>query len=362
MDRVEALGNPMSSNNAPTHAQQSRSAARHAWETVRASVSGAQHDYTSGSIGRALMLLAIPMVLEMGMESVFVLIDIFFVARLGADAVATVGLTESVLTLLYAVAIGLSMGATAHVARRIGEKNVEAARAAAVQVIWIGIALAVLIGVLGATYATDLLGLMGGNGNVVEQGHTYTQIMLGGSVTILLIFLLNAIFRGAGNAAIAMRALWIANGINIVLDPCLIFGLGPFPELGVTGAAVATNIGRSVGVCYQLYCLTTDKTAVSIDIRRIGMRIPLMLRLLRVSIPGAIQLSIAMSGYIFLMKVISAYGSNAVAGFTIGIRIFAFTFLPAWGLGNAGCDSSRSESWRRPARTCGTLCLDGCKS
>ena len=315
--------------------QTSRTTTPTVWETVRAAISGADYDYTSGSIRRALLLLAIPMVLEMGMESIFVLVDIFFVAQLGADAVASVGLTESLLTLLYAVAIGLSMGATAHVARRIGEKNIDAARTAAVQVIWIGIVLALLIGVLGATHASDLLALMGGNGMVVEDGSRYTQFMLGGSVTILLIFLLNAIFRGAGNAAIAMRALWIANGINIVLDPCLIFGLGPFPELGVTGAAVATNIGRSAGICYQLYCLTTGKTVVSVSMTDMTLRLSLMLRLLRISIPGAIQMSIAMSSYIFLMKVIASYGSNAVAGFTIGIRIFAFTFMPAWGLGNA---------------------------
>jgi putative MATE family efflux protein len=264
-----------------------------------------------------------------------VLVDIFFIARLGADAVATAGLTESMMTLLYAVAIGVSMGATAHVARRIGEKNPDAARAAAVQIIWIGLVLAALIGILGATFADDLLRLMGGNNDVVSEGQSYTRIMLGGSVTILLLFLLNAIFRGAGNAAIAMRALWIANGVNIVLDPCLIFGLGPFPELGVTGAAVATNIGRGIGVSYQLYCLTTAKTAVSVRAGDLGFRPQLMLRLLRVSIPGALQLSIAMSSYIFLMKVISAYGSEAVAGFTIAIRIFAFSFLPAWGLGNA---------------------------
>ena len=325
----------MSSNNISPPSQQPQLAEFGVWQTIRASISGEHYDYTSGSIRRALMLLAIPMVLEMGMESVFVLVDIYFVAKLGADAVATVGLTESVLTLLYAVAIGLSMGATAHVARRIGEKNLAAARVAAVQVIWIGVVLSALIGLVGAVYAGDLLRLMGGNASVVADGRSYTQIMLGGSVTILLIFLLNAIFRGAGNAVIAMRTLWLANAINIVLDPCLIFGLGPFPEMGVTGAAVATNIGRGVGVCYQFYCLATARSDIVIDFKHLPVRVAVMLRLLRVSIPGAVQLAIAMSSYIFLMRVISAYGSNAVAGFTIGIRIFAFTFLPAWGLGNA---------------------------
>jgi putative MATE family efflux protein len=302
---------------------------------LAAAIRNEPHDFTAGSIRYALVLLAIPMVLEMGMESVFVLVDIFFVAQLGADAVATVGLTESFLTLLYAIAIGLSMGATALVARRIGERDTEAARIVAGQVICVGIALSAVIGILGHTYAGELLRLMGANENVIENGRGFTQIMLGGSVTILMIFLLNAIFRGAGNAVIAMRALWLANGINIVLDPCLIFGLGPFPELGVTGAAVATNIGRGAGVAYQIYCLTRSDTAVAIDWTHLEVRGRVLLRLLRVAVPAAFQFTIAMSSYMLLMRVISIYGSSAVAGFTIGIRIFAFTFLPAWGLANA---------------------------
>lgn len=303
--------------------------------TLRASVSSEQHDFTSGTIGSALILLAIPMVLEMGMESAFVLADIFFVARLGADAVATVGLTESMLTLLYAVAIGLSMGATALVARRVGEKDIAAAQLVAGQIVWVGVAVALLIGVAGVLYAPRLLELMGANEAVVRDGAGYTRLMLGGSVTILLLFLLNAIFRGAGNAVIAMRALWLANGINIVLDPCLIFGLGPFPELGIEGAAVATNIGRGIGVLYQIRCLIGGGGRISIAWHDMVWRASVMLRLLRVSLPAAFQFAIAMSSYILLMRVISLYGSNAVAGFTIGIRIFAFTFLPAWGLANA---------------------------
>lgn len=305
------------------------------WQTVRASVRNEAHDYTRETIGGALILLAIPMVLEMGMESVFVLVDIFFVARLGADAVATVGLTESVLTLLYAVAIGLSMGATALVARRIGEKDVAAARVVAGQVIWVGAALAAIIGVLGFVFSRELLALMGGNEAVVTNGVSYTRLMLGGSVTILLLFLFNAIFRGAGNAVIAMRSLWLANTVNIVLDPCLILGLGPFPEMGVTGAAVATNIGRGIGVAYQLWSLARGGGAIELRWADLVWRARVMLRLLRVSLPAAVQFAIAMSSYILLMRVISVYGSNAVAGFTIAIRIFAFTFLPAWGLGNA---------------------------
>lgn len=325
----------MQPDNAIPARQGLRAVTTDVWRTLRAAVSNETHDYTSGSMRRALLLLAIPMVLEMGMESVFVLVDIFFVARLGADAVSAVGLTESVLTLLYAAAIGLSFGATALVARRIGEKDVDAARVVAAQVIGVGFALALVIGVLGFVFADDLLRLMGASDTVAAGGRGYTEIMLGGSMTILFLFLINAIFRGAGNAVIAMRALWLANGINILLDPCLILGLGPFPELGVTGAAVATNIGRGIGVCYLFYCLSSGESQIVLGLRRPGIDVNVMLRLLRVSIPGAFQLAIAMSSYIFLMRIIAAYGSESVAGFTIGIRIFAFTFLPAWGLSNA---------------------------
>lgn len=302
---------------------------------VRAAVSNAEHDYTSGSIRSALFLLAIPMVLEMGMESIFVLVDIFFVSQLGSDAVAVVGLTESVLTLLYATAIGLSMGATAMIARRIGEGDRAAARVVAGQVIWLGIGVSVLIGVPGILFAGDLLRLMGGEAAVIALGPGYAGTMLGGSVTIFMIFLLNAVFRGAGNAVIAMRALWLANGINIVLDPCLIFGLGPFPDLGVTGAAVATNIGRGVGVAYQLWYLFGGKTGIRLGLSDLALRVSILLRLLRVSLPGAVQFVVAMASYVILMRLVAAFGSEAIAGLTIGIRIFAFTFLPAWGLGNA---------------------------
>jgi putative MATE family efflux protein len=274
------------------------------------------------------------MVLEMGMESLFVVVDIFFVAKLGPDAVTAVGLTEAVLTLLYAIAIGLSTGATALVARRIGERNLAAARIVAVQTIWVGVTLALAIGIAGLAYAEEILLLMGASREVVGNGSGFTSIMLGGSATILLIFLLNAVFRGAGNAVIAMRALWIANAINIALDPLLIFGIGPFPELGVTGAAVATTIGRGTGVLYQFYCLSREGE-LRLRPSHFSLRIDVLLRLLRVSVPGAIQYAIAMSSYMFLMRIVAAYGSAAVAGFTIGIRIFAFTFLPAWGMSNA---------------------------
>jgi len=315
--------------------QQLISACRAARGTLGEAMSGRAYEYTSGSIGRAVVLLAIPMVLEMGMESLFVVVDIFFVAKLGADAVTAVGLTEAVLTLLYAIAIGLSTGATALVARRIGERNVEAARIVAVQAIWVAVGLALVTAAIGILYAQEVLELMGASPEVVAGGVGYTVVMLGGSVTILLIFMLNAVFRGAGDAVIAMRVLWLANGINIVLDPLLIFGVGPFPELGVMGAAVATTTGRGVGVLYQLYCLSRAESRIRLKLTDLGLRAQVMLRLLRVSLPGAFQYAIAMSSYIFLMRVISAYGSSAVAGFTIGIRIFAFTFLPAWGFSNA---------------------------
>lgn len=308
---------------------------RAAWTVATDALSGRQREYTTGPVGRAVLLLAIPMVLEMAMESVFVVVDIFFVARLGAEAVATVGLTEAVLTLLYAIAIGLSMAVTALVARRIGEGDNDAARVVAAQTVWVGAACALVIAVAGVLWAAEILRLMGAEEAVVNDGQHYTAIMLGGSATILYLFLLSALFRGAGDPVVAMRSLWLANGINIVLDPCLIFGIGPFPELGVTGAAVATTIGRSIAVLYLFGRLASGRFKVSFRFASGAVNFGVLVRLLRVSVGGVLQFLIATSSYLFLMRIMAAYGSVAVAGFTIGIRIFAFTFLPAWGLGNA---------------------------
>lgn len=301
----------------------------------RRALRGEEQDYTRGPIRRAVFLLAVPMILEMVMESVFAITDIFFVSRLGADAVAVVGLTEAVVTLIYAVAIGLSMAATAMVARRIGEKDEAGAAVATAQVLWVGMSCAVLIGTLGILFAADILRLMGAEPAVIEGGTAYTTILLGGSVTILYLFLINAIFRGAGDASIAMRSLWLANGINIVLDPILIFGLGPFPEMGVTGAAVATTCGRGIGVIYQLWCLFGVNSRIRIGWRQLGLNRAVMLRLLRVSLGGVAQFAIATSAWVALMRIVAPYGSEAIAGYTIAVRVIMFTILPAWGLGNA---------------------------
>jgi putative MATE family efflux protein len=305
------------------------------WAIVRAAMRGTRHDYTDGPIGRAIVLLAIPMVLEVALESVLAVVNVFWVGRLGADAVATVGITESMLALIYAVAIGLSMGAAATVARRIGEKDPERAAVAAVQSIALGIAVAVPIGVAGATLAPRLLSAMGAAPSVLSTGTTFTRIMLGVNVVILLLFLINAIFRGAGDASMAMRSLWLANIVNLALDPCLIFGLGPFPRLGVTGAAVATCIGRGSGVLYQLWTLSRGQGRIVIGRRHLAIDPAAMLRLLRVSGNGILQVAIGTASWIGLVRILSGFGSAVLAGYTIGIRIIVFAIFPSWGMSNA---------------------------
>jgi putative MATE family efflux protein len=292
-------------------------------------------DFTSGPIGRALGLLAIPMMLEMAMESIFAVVDIAFVSRLGTDAVAAVGITEALVTVLYAAAIGLGMGITAMVSRRIGARDVQGAAEVTGQSIWIGVLMSVGVAVFGVTFARDLLVLMGASDGVIEQGVGFTAVLLGGSFSIVFLFLLNAAFRGAGDATVALRALWIANGCNIVLDPCFIFGLGPFPEMGVTGAAVATTIGRGIGVAYQLWYLLRGSGRLAFAVRHLRFIPSLAWRLLRISLGGIGQFLIATASWIGTMRIVAMFGSPAVAAFTIALRAMEFIFLPAWGLGNA---------------------------
>lgn len=305
------------------------------WRDIRQAVAGSERDFTEGSIGRAILLLSIPMVLELAMESVFAVVDIFFVSKLGSDAVATVGLTESMLTIVYSIAMGLSVAATAVVARRTGEKDSEGASVAAVQAITAGFIVSVPIMFLGIFGSRILLQLMGLSASVITSGHLYTAVMLGGNVVIMSIFVINAIFRGVGDAAAAMRILWLANLINIILDPCLIFGLGPFPELGIKGAAVATLIGRGTGVIVQLYLLQRKGGRIHIARRHMKIRFHVMKRVLRLSLGGIGQSIIATSSWIGLMRIMAVFGSESLAGYTIAIRIIIFSILPSWGMSNA---------------------------
>jgi putative MATE family efflux protein len=302
---------------------------------LKDSLDGQHRDFTIGSLNRAIVLLAIPMVLEMAMESLFGIVDGFFVARLGRDAVATVGFTESILALVFGVAIGLSLSTTAMVARRTGEKDSEGAAVAAVQSIALGLAVSLVVGAAGLYFAPALLGMMGASPEIVVHGSRYTALMIGSSGVIFLLFLNNAIFRGAGDPALAMRALWVANAINIVLDPCLINGWGPFPRLGVLGAAVATTTGRGIGVLYQFWMLGTKKSRVEIGRSQLRIDPVIMWRLLRVSVTGIIQFLVSTASWLGLVRIISLFGSAAVAGYTIAIRMFIFVILPSWGLSNA---------------------------
>jgi putative MATE family efflux protein len=321
------------------------------WQSLLEAIRGTQQDFTEGSISRAVFLLATPMVLEMLMESLFAIVDVFWVTRLGADAVATVGLTESLLTLIFSVAIGVSMSTTAMVARRIGEKDSHGAAIAAVQSIILGVVLAVIMGLPGCLLAPRLLEWMGASAGVVATGHHYTAIVFGGSSAVMLLFLNNAIFRGAGDASVAMRVLWFSNVINLLLDPCLIFGLGPFPALGVTGAAVSTLIGRSSGVLYQLWILLHGTSRIKIAWSQIRIAPSVILSLIRVSIAGVLQFAVAHTSWIILVRFISVFGSVAVAGYTIGIRIFIFVILPAWGLSGAAATMvGQNLGARRPER------------
>jgi putative MATE family efflux protein len=305
------------------------------WSAVRDSLRGVEQDYTRLSIGRAILLLAIPMVLEMIMESLFAVVDIFWVSRLGPDAVAAVGLTESFLTLVVAVCIGLSMATTAMVARRVGEGDLDGAADTAVQAIGVALLTAVAVGIAGILFAPDLLRLMGATHGVVAGGHGYTAILLGGCGTMILLYLINAVFRGAGDPAISMRCLWLANILNMVLGPFFIFGWGPFPRMGVAGAAVATTIGRGCGVLYQLHALRRHQGRVEIRRRHLRFQPEVMARLLRISGPGIFQFLIATASWLVLVRIISLFGSAALAGYTIAIRVLIFAIMPSWGMCNA---------------------------
>jgi putative MATE family efflux protein len=306
-----------------------------AWSTIREAIRGSHQDFTEGSIGRAVVLLAIPMVLEMVMESVFAVTDMFFVSRLGADSVAAVGLTESVLSLVYAIAMGLSMGVTAIVARRIGEKNHDAASRGAAQGILLGAAIAVALGVVGVVLAPKLLGVMGASPAVIATGSGYTRVILGGEVSVVLLFVLNGAFRGAGDPSIAMRVLWIANGINIVLGPCLIFGVGPFPRLGVTGAAVATTIGRGTGALLAFTAMVRPGGRLLVRLRQFVPDRRLMRQLVALGSSASLQFLVGTASWIGLTRLLATFGSEAVAGYTVALRMVIFAILPAWGLSNA---------------------------
>ena len=308
---------------------------RSLWSSLVEAVRGSHQDYTTTNLNHAILLLAVPMVLEMVLESLFAVVDVAWVGRLGANAVATVGLTESMLSLVFSVGMGLSLSTTAMVARRIGEKDPEGAAVAAVQAILLGLFISLAIGLPCLVFAPNLLRLMGATPEIVSVGSGYTRICLGGSCAVLLLFLNNAIFRGAGDAAIAMRLLWVSNIINLILDPCLIFGLGPFPRLGVTGAALATFTGRSIGVLYQFYRLLKGTERIRILARQIHVQFSVLWRLLRVSFTGILQFAIAHTSWIGLVRIVSMFGAAALAGYTIAIRIVIFVILPSWGLSNA---------------------------
>src|SRR5437870_9016935 len=305
------------------------------WTAVREALRGTHKDYTTGPIGRSVILLAIPMVLEMCMESIFAVVDIKWVSYLGPDAMATVGLTESMLTLIYAIAIGLSIGATAMVARRIGEHDPDGAARAAMQSVFLGLLVAIVLALIGAPLAPKLLGVMGAAPSLVELGVWFTRIMLGCNATVVMLFMINAIFRGAGDAAIAMRVLWLANALNIALGPCFIFGLGPFPKLGIAGAAVATNIGRGTGAIYAFSRLIRKGGRFEITRKHFRIETAIMGRLVKLSGTGTFQVFIGMASWIGLVRTISTFGTDALAGYVVGIRVILFALLPSWGMSNA---------------------------
>lgn len=305
------------------------------WSLIKTALRGEQKDFTTGSLKRALFVLALPMILEMVMESLFAVVDVFYVSRVGVNAVATVGLTESVMMLIYAIAVGLSMAATAFVARRAGEKDFHAAANAAVQALYLAVAIAIPLSIAGIIFAEDILRLMGGSPELIEQGKNFTRIQLGAHLVIMLLFLNNAIFRGVGDAAIAMRVLWLANILNMVLGPIFIFGLGPIPAMGVTGAAVATSLGRGIGVIYQFYNLFGKRSMIRIQRSDLAFKPRLVFQMFRVSLGGMSQFLLHSASWVLMVRILASFGTSAVAGYTIAIRVIIFTILPSWGLANA---------------------------
>jgi putative MATE family efflux protein len=298
-------------------------------------VTGKEREFTTGSIRKAIFMLSIPMILEMLMESIFALVDIAYVSQVSINAVATIGLTESVITLVYAIAIGLSMAATAVVARRVGGKNLKGAREAAVQAIFLGVLVSIVVGIIGFLYNKEILVLMGAEPDLIAEGHGYTKWLIGGNITIMLLFLINAIFRGAGDASIAMWTLVLSNGLNIILDPIFIFGWGPVPEYGVMGAAIATNIGRGTAVLFQLGILFFGWSKIKLVLRDMVLNLKVMFNLIKVSAGGIAQFLIGTSSWVFLMRIMSEFGSEVLAGYTIAIRVMMFTLMPSWGMSNA---------------------------
>ena len=305
------------------------------WEEVRTVFKGGHKDYTSGGIGRAIVLLAIPMVLEMLMQSVFELVDAYFVGQLGADALAAVGVAGSLLILVLAVGFALSMAVTATVARRIGEKDEEGAGVASFQALVLGLVISIPVSLLGIFFAPEMLRLMATPESVIEVGTGYTAVLFGTNAVIMFLFLINAIFRGAGDAVLAMKVLAVANALNIILDPLLIFGWGPFPEMGVTGAAVATSIGRGLGIGYQIYLLVGGKSRIHLRVEQARIVVDVMKRLIRISGPAVLQYLIGTASWLALFRIINTFGEAAAAGYTVAIRILIFALLPSWGMGNA---------------------------
>src|SRR5215468_4350987 len=330
------------------------------WATLREAVRGSERDFTEGGIGRAIFLLSVPMVLEMMMESLFGIVNVYWVGHLGKEQVAAVGVTESLLTIVFTVALGLSMGTTAMVARRIGERDPEGAARVAEQAILLGVLISIPIGVFGATFSRQLFRAMNAEAAVGAVGAGYMSMVFGANVVIMLLFLINAIFRGAGDAAIAMRALWIGNLINLILDPCLIFGLWPFPELGVTGSAVATTIGRGCAVIYQVTRLTGGGARVPFSFDRMLPDFGLMKNLLRISLGGMLQFLVATAAWMLLMSIVGLFGAAAQAGYAIAIRILLITILPSWGMSNAAATLvGQNLGARKPERAERSVWLAG---